>query len=186
MPYIPKHHEKYDLLPYCRKNGGEVFDYPSDLMRKLGEFMKPGDQLDPYGYDSYEEYFAEIDRISQKYADRPEVMALFAEFVVQMKEMNCKDEWSVLKYIGPKEGGAFGLTPGKDYYWPVSKWKPVYSGVIDDEEYTSYLYPTDSNLWEILEDPTGMAYNTLYGTGRKIRKKKYDRIMEQVKNILQK
>lgn len=27
MPYIPKEHEKYQLLPYCREKGGEVFDY---------------------------------------------------------------------------------------------------------------------------------------------------------------
>lgn len=39
---------------------------------------------------------------------------------------------------------------------------PVYEGVIDNEEFTSYLYPTDSDLWEILEDPTGMAYRTIY------------------------
>lgn len=183
-PYIPRRHKKYNLLPHCRKEGGEVFDYPSKLMQKLEEYMQPGDQLDPYGYDSYKEYFEEIDRIAKKYADKPEVMALFEQFIAQMKEMNCKDEWSVLKYIGPNMEGVFTLTPGRDYYWPVSKSNPVYSGVIDDEEYTSYLYPTDSDMWEILEDPTGMAYNTIYGTGRKVNKKRYNSFMEQIKNTL--
>lgn len=51
MPYIPKEHEKYDLLPYCRKHGGEVFEYPS-LLNKLNTYLKADDHLDPYGYDS--------------------------------------------------------------------------------------------------------------------------------------
>jgi hypothetical protein len=38
-----------------------------------------------------------------------------------------------------------------------SKSNPEYEGVIDDEEFTSYLYPVDEGLWEIAEDPTGMA-----------------------------
>lgn len=186
-PYIPKGHRKYDLLPYCRKNGGEVFAYPSDLIDKLVErTMLLRTCFDPYGFSSYKEYFAEIDSRAQSYKKQPEIMALFEQLRTKMKEMNRKKEWSVLRYIGQKENVNFDLTPGRCYYWPASKSNPVYSGVIDDEEYTSYLYPTDSNLWEILEDPTGMAYNTLYGTGRKIKMKKYDSIMEQVKNILQK
>ena len=35
MPYIPKEHEKYDLLPFCRKSGGEVFEYPSCLVNEV-------------------------------------------------------------------------------------------------------------------------------------------------------
>ncbi len=31
MPYIPKIHKKYNLLPFSRKNGGEVFSYPCNL-----------------------------------------------------------------------------------------------------------------------------------------------------------
>lgn len=31
MAYIPKQHEKYDLLPECRKRGREVFDYPNKI-----------------------------------------------------------------------------------------------------------------------------------------------------------
>ena len=39
MPYIPKEHEKYDLLPYCRKDGGEVFEYPGGLINEAEELM---------------------------------------------------------------------------------------------------------------------------------------------------
>ena len=163
MPYIPKEHEKYDLLPFCREHGGEVFEYPGDLLDELEEHLDPEDQLIPYGFKSYEEYDQEIDRIARRFLDQPQVMDLFGEFKTQIYEMNRKEQWSVLKYIGTEIAG---LTPGRNYYWPSSFSNPVYRGVVDDEEFTSYLYPTDADLWEILEDPTGMAYNTIYGNGK--------------------
>ena len=57
MPYIPKEHVKYDLLPFCRKNGGEVFEYPSELLDKVEKYLPDGESLIPYGYNSYEEYY---------------------------------------------------------------------------------------------------------------------------------
>ena len=60
MPYIPKQHEKYNLLPYCRKDGGEVFDYPSELIYKA-EKMLENEDLMPYNFNSYEEYYGHID-----------------------------------------------------------------------------------------------------------------------------
>ena len=38
--------------------------------------------------------------------------------------------------------------------------------VLDNLFPPKYLYPTDPGLWEILEDPTGMAYITIYGNGK--------------------
>lgn len=185
MPYIPKEHEKYDLLPFCRERGGEVFEYPSDLLDRLEAYLDPEDQLMPYGFKSYEEYNQEIDRIAQRFLVQPEVLDLFAQFKAQVHEMNCKEQWSVLKYVGPKSGGVFGLTPYRNYYWPSRTSNPVYSGVVDDEEFTAYIYPTDADLWEILEDPTGMAYNTLYGNGKnKLPKATHGHIMEQLKNTV--
>ena len=62
---------------------------------------------------------------------------------------------------------------------------PVYTGVVDDEEFTSYLYPTDPDLWVILEDPTGMAYNTIYGNSKnKLTKAAHDHIMKQLENAV--
>lgn len=185
MPYIPKEHEKYNLLPYCREHGGEVFEYPCNLLRKLEKFIKPEDQLDPYGFNSYDEYDREIDRIAQRFADQPEVLKLFALFKEQVRAMNCKEQWSVLRYIGPPNDRLESLTPGRNYYWPTCVSNPVYSGVVDDEEYTSYLYPTDPDLWEILEDPTGMAYHTIYGDYKnKLSKATYDHIMKQLENAV--
>lgn len=183
MPYIPPEHEKYDLLPFSRTHGGEVFEYPSRLLRKLEEYIKPEDQLDPYGFASYAEYESEIDRVASRFADRTDVMALFAQFKEKIREMNRKEEWSVLRYIGPADERIGRLTPERAYYWPSCLKHPVYSGVIDDEEYTAYLYPTDSDLWEILEDSTGMAYDTIYGNGKgKMSKATHDHIMEKLKN----
>ena len=182
MPYIPKEHEEYDLLPYCRKHGGEVFEYPS-LLNKLNAYLKADDHLDPYGYDSYEAYNCEIDRVAGMFSDQPEILILFCKYKEAIHEMNRKEQWPVLRYIGPSDDSVFGLTHGKCYYWPSSYVNPVCSGVIDDEEYTAYLHPTDLGLWEILEDPTGMAYNTIYGNGKnKLSKAAHDHIMKQLEN----
>ena len=55
----------------------------------------------------------------------------------------------------------------------------------DDEAFIFYLYPTDSDLWEILEDPTDMAYNTIYGNGKnKLTKAAHDHIMKQLENAV--
>lgn len=184
MPYIPKEHEKYDLLPYCRKHGGEVFEYPS-LLNKLNTYLKADDHLDPYGYDSYEDYDCEIDRVAGLFSNQPEILELFRKYKKAIHELNCKEQWSVLRYIGPSDDSVFGLTHGRCYYWPSSYANPVYSGVIDDEEYTAYLHPTDPDLWEILEDPTGMAYNTIYGNGKnKLSKAAHAHIMKQLENAV--
>lgn len=62
---------------------------------------------------------------------------------------------------------------------------PRYEGVIDEEEYTSYLYPTDSYLWEIAEDPTGIAYRTIYNGDNSCSSVEYENIMKQVKEQLE-
>ena len=57
----------------------------------------------------------------------------------------------------------------------------MFCGVIDDEEFTAYLYPTEPHLWEILLDPTGMAYRTLYENGKGcMRQSEYDSFMTQI------
>ncbi len=183
MPYIPKTHEKYDLLPLCRENGGEVFDYPCRLLDKIEDIISPEEKLMPYGYDSYEAYYDEVNHILEKYSDNAEAVKLLKEYLDETKKRNRKEEWSVCKYIGPEYDRVCGLTPGKNYYWPSSFEKPTYRGVLDDEEFTNYLYPTEAEYWLVLEDVTGMAINTIYGDGsRKMSKKEYDSIMNQLKN----
>lgn len=162
MPYIPKQHEKYNLLPYCKKDGGEVFDYPSELIYRAEKLIGSSVGLFPYNYDSYEDYYNKLDELMRIHSEHVEIVEMLKKVRDKVKEMNCKEEWSVLKYVGPTDDSVLGLTHGKNYYWPTRKSKPVYCGVVDDEEFTSYLYPTEADMWEILEDPTGMAYRTIY------------------------
>ena len=56
MPYIPKEHLKYEVLPRCRKSGREVFSYPGSLLDEANQYVEGEDLLDPYGFHSYEEY----------------------------------------------------------------------------------------------------------------------------------
>lgn len=160
MAYIPENHKKYNLLPTCQKDEGEVFSYPSELLDKLNSAGEH--DLDPYGYKSYEEYFSVIDKRISAQQNKPTVVELLKNYKTSILNMNQKEVWSVLKFLGEDTDNMTGLKKGRYYYWPCSLENPVYEGVIDDEEYTSYLYPIKADLWEIAEDPTGMAYRTIY------------------------
>ncbi len=185
MAYIPVEHQKYGVLPTCRENGGEVFSYSSELEIKIGELLPYGEGVIPYGYDSYEEFEKRLDGYTSKYSidgdNLDQLGQLLADYKSDIKHRNVKENWSVLKYVGESTDGAFGLTHGSYYYWPCSIDNPEYEGVIDDEEFTSYLYPTDSHLWEIAEDPTGMAYRTLCGGENAVSTRQYMHTMEKIK-----
>lgn len=184
MPYIPKQHKKYNLLPYCRKEGGEVFDYPSELIYKAEKMLEDEDLM-PYNFNSYEEYYSHIDDLIKKYEEKSQIVEVLQSVKTKVRSMNIKEQWSILKYIGPSDDAVFGLTHNKNYYWPTREDNPVYCGVIDDEEFTSYLYPTEAQLWEILEDPTGMAYNTIFGSGKgKLSIKEHEEIIAKFSDVL--
>lgn len=186
MPYIPKEHEKYDLLPFCRKDGGEVFEYPGELIYEAERLLDSSATLMPYNYESYEEYYNMLDSLIEKYSKKNDVVDKLKEVRNIVWKMNQKEEWSILRYIGASDEGPCGLTNGKNYYWPSRKEKPVYCGVIDDEEFTAYLYPTEPALWEILEDPTGMAYRTLFEKAEGYYSQEaYDDYMEQIRKDLE-
>ncbi len=185
MPYIPKAHEKYNLLPFLRENGGEVFSYDSGLENEITEMLPKNEHVVPYGYDSYEAFDAHLDEYIAKYGTSDEQLNDFGkritEYRADIKRRNVKENWSVVKYVGESTGGISGFTHGKYYYWPCSIDKPEYEGVIDDEEFTSYragvmnngkftqnlengevteFVEADSD-WEVAEDPTGMAERKL-------------------------
>lgn len=162
MPYIPKEHEKYHLLPWCKEHGGEVFDYPSKMICELEKEIGTSVGIFPYNYESYEEYYDSLAGLMEKYRSNSKISSMIENLKNKVKQMNQKEEWSILKYIGPVRNELFGLTSGKNYYWPTCKDNPVYCGVVDNEEFTAYLYPTEPYMWEILEDPTGMAKRTIY------------------------
>ena len=159
-----------------------MFSYPSSLMSKLEKYLPEGENMMPYGYDSYEEYYTEMDKYAELYFQDSEKATLYNTFKEEMHRMNVKENWSVLRYVGKTDDHLFGLTNGHVYYWPCSLEKPVYEGVVDDEEFTSYWYSTEACDWEILEDPTGMAYRTIYekATGYTNREQ-YEHVMNQLK-----
>jgi len=180
MPYIPEKHKKYDLLPLCRNSGGEVFDYPGKLISEAEDIIDAPKGLFPYNFDSYEEYYSYLEGLISSSSECPDAVEMLMRLKQSVLEMNQKEEWSVLKYLGPSDDDGLGLTHGKNYYWPTRKANPVYCGVVDNEEFTSYLYPTDAHLWEILEDPTGMAYRTIYEAGKgHMTTKAYNDMMSQ-------
>lgn len=159
MPYIPEEHRMYNLLPHSSKYSGEVFSYPpsEDEIRKL---LPESESVIPYGYKSYAEFYDTIDYYISKYGTSESILNELGDKLVAYKEevykMNIKENWSVMKYLG-NSTPFWGLTKGQYYYWPCSIETPLYEGVIDDEEFTSYFYSTNSELWEIVIDPTGMA-----------------------------
>lgn len=182
MPYIPKEHEKYDLLPLLREKGGEAFDYPGKLIYEAELLSDSLRSLIPYNFDSYETYFARLDYLIGANSGNPEIVGKLVKIRETVWRMNQKEEWSILRYIGPTTDDLFGLTNGKNYYWPTRKDHPVYQGVIDDEEFTSYMYPTEATLWEIIEDPTGMAFRTIYEKAEDhYSQAAYDDYMEQIR-----
>lgn len=132
MAYIPKEHEKYDILPSSRGRDWEVFEYDSEL---LFEIHKEEDDFpDPYGFESYDAYYAVIDDYMVK---RPDIKDLLLKYKTHLQIMNDKSKWGIVRYIGESN---FSFTKGRCYYVPVYELngKTIVSGVIDDEEYTSY------------------------------------------------
>ena len=185
MAYIPEKYKKYNLLPHCKEKGGEVFSYPSALLNELEKYLPDEENMMPYGYNSYEEYYSEMDKLAEQYFKGVDTLMLYEKFKAELAKLNVKENWSVLRYIGKGKHGCMGLTSGSIYYWPCSIENPVYEGGIDDEEFTSYLYPTEANEWEILEDPTGMAYRTIYGNKKgHLSRKDYEGIMKQLEDMV--
>lgn len=180
MPYIPEKHKKYNLLPKSTESGREVFSYPSNIINKLSQFVPEDTPLEPFQYKSYDEYYCFIDCWVEHHKSEANISNLFLLYKKMIHQMNIKENWSVLKYIGKDTDNLFGLKHGYYYYWPCSIEFPFYEGVIDDEEFTSYLYPTDSDLWRIAEDPLGMAYNTIFNGVKSCSKENYNKIMAQI------
>ncbi len=179
MPYIPEEHKKYGLLPHCVENGGEVFCYPTKLIDRIRDCYAEDISCIPYGYVSYDEYFSFIEEYKNKTTDDV-LRSLFDELKQEIIRYNKKEEWSICRYIGKEMSLIKGLTPNQCYYWPCHSDNPKYEGVIDDEEFTSYWYPTDAELWEIISDPTGMAYDAIHNQNKRNTKTEFNNVMKSL------
>lgn len=149
---------KYDLLPFCKKNGKEVFSYPEKFLDEVEHRLPKGESLMPYGYDSYQEYDAQLDQYAAQYGKQTSgLVEQLAELKRRVHIMNVKEDWAVVRYLGDTTKSISGLTRNRCYYWPCYRGNPKYEGVIDDEEFTSYIHPIEPELWQVLEDPLGIT-----------------------------
>ena len=161
MPYIPYEHETYRLLPRSRKEGGEVFEYPCDLLDQVNSILPEGEDLIPYGYDSIDSYCAEMEKWLHHFAEDKEKYDLINRYYYKVVIQTFSEAWAVVKYVGESFDEGFGLTNGQFYYCPRPANDSGTFGVIDDAEFTSYMYSCDPSLWILYEDPTGEASITL-------------------------
>jgi hypothetical protein len=168
-----------------RKDGGEVFSYSTDLELEIREMLPNDESVIPYGYDSYEEFYKRLDEFISQYGTEGGNLNKLGELLVEYKEdikrRNVKENWSILRYVGETTSN---FTNGRYYYCPCSVDSPQFEGIIDDEEFTSYLasvgnsnkaynsledasndgvkeYFEQNSDWEIVEDPTRMITNVL-------------------------
>jgi len=191
MAYIPETHKKYNLLPRCTEHGGEVFCYPS-VEKEISAILPEGEHVIPYSYDSYADFYEQLDcyieQYGKDYGRINELGQMLEKYKIEIQKMNVKEKWSVLRYVGESTSDLFGLTHGRYYYWPCSVEHHNFEGVIDDEEFTSYIcYAIESpvisdkdvvirggklatytgtDIWEIAEDPTGIASRVLYNSSK--------------------
>lgn len=169
MANIPEQHKKYDLLPVIRDMDFDAFDYPARIRSESEKLLPKGETLIPYGYACIEAFVRHVEDLEKHYAKTEAQAELFRNYIEDTRRLNQKEYWSVLRYVGEEweEWDDFlRFTPGRAYYWPCDPENPEYRGIIDDVEFTNYLYAPDPEDWEILEDPTGMAYETMYGKDR--------------------
>ena len=161
MPYIPYEHETYRLLPNSRKNNTEVFEYPSELLDQVNSILPEGENLIPYGYDSIDSYCTEMEKWLDFFAEDKEKYDLINRYYYKVVILNLPEAWAIVKYVGESVDEGLGLTKGKFYYCPRPTNDNELFGIIDDEEFTSYMYSCDPSLWILYEDPTGEASKTL-------------------------
>ena len=179
-PYVPEGYEKYNLLPGCSKRGGDIHIHPSEMRDTINSLLPEDSDGIPYPYfHSFGEYDEYIDELIAEHGltngATNELGKVMHEYKALVKEMNNKDKWSVLKYIGESYDNirAFGgFTHGMYYYMTVYTIDgDTYYGIIDDEEYSSSGWCPDKEKWEIAEDPTGIAAKAL-AQGYEARKRK--------------
>ena len=105
--------------------------------RLIDEIEKLGIEVPfPYHPASYEEYYGELDTLMNQY---PEAKDLILKYKNSLLMLNDKTKWGIVRYHGESN---IAFTKGRYYYVPIyeSDGHLVSSGgVIDDEEFTSYL-----------------------------------------------
>lgn len=146
------------------KTAGEVFAYDSAM---LDELRHAGyDVPYPYHPESYEAYYAEIDKCILQYPDHKDKLLAYKNNLIAM---NDKHRWGIIRYHGPSD---LSFTDGRYYYVPVFPGKDGQlecGGIIDDDEFTDYIawaasesFEFDRPSWfEIIVDLNGLVSKML-------------------------
>ncbi len=148
MAYIPNEDKKYKVLPYSRKNNKEVIEYISDdYIREINNLTN--NELSwPYNCSSYDEYYKGLEDLSIKY---PNAKKKIIKFLNLLKNVNIKENWIILKYIGNSNDN---FTKDQCYYMPVylenDNW--IHLGIIDNEEFTSCIDWEEGNIINFEKD----------------------------------
>ena len=166
MPIIPETHQKYNLLPKCVEYDGDAIYYPTAEQRAIANQIPNNELTIPY-FHTLAEYNGKLDACIQKYGmangKHNDLGKMLVEYKKRISEMNVKENWSVLRYIGETccslDEDIDGLTQNRHYY--MAGWYVIgsenYMEIFDNEEYIANAYFPDKLEWEIAEDPTGMA-----------------------------
>ena len=96
MPYIPKAHEKYNMLPICQKYNVEIFVWDNKLLKKIQSLTNLNDyMLCPYQrYKSYDEFLENINNLINRF---PNLKREIIEYRKSVMKMNNKDEWGIVQ-----------------------------------------------------------------------------------------
>ena len=166
MPIIPEAHQKYHLLPKCVEYDGDAIYYPTAEQRAIANQIPNNELTIPY-FHTLVEYNEKLDVCIKKYGmtngKHNDLGKKLADYKMRIQEMNVKENWSVLRYIGETrcwlDEDIDGLTHGRYYY--MAGWCVIgsesYMEIFDNEEYLATACLPDKLEWEIVEDPTGMA-----------------------------
>jgi len=168
-----------------------ICDENSDLFYGIWELLPDDEKFMPDADDPvdcfyasqyrYSEYYALLDNLVSKYGhiegETGNLGEMLTEFKALAEKVNVKENWSICRYVGEStcEDDDAVFTHGQYYYWACTKEPLQFYGIIDDEglvvskgdpkhDYRKPAFPfeIDNKLWEIAEDPTGIAERILW------------------------
>ena len=190
MAYIPDAHKKYCLLQELVKNDYEILIYPYhpynlEIQLPEGETIHPNDTIKVrsntvISKSDYSDYITKLNNIIVRLGITDNEMNILGKDILRFKnsieEINIKENWSILRYMGETTiCDEYNLTQNNYYYCVCNKGSKFF-GIIDDI-FRLCLYSTYSPQsrdrdptrlhWEIYVDPTKCAALMLKPRGRR-------------------
>ena len=161
MAYIPEKHKKYNLLE--RWKGYEIFIENWDLKDNL--CMLLGEGCIERAFESLEEALEYYESVKKRISNSNynHEVELLTEYIIDLEKKNHREVWSVLRYKGCEYEKYNKFEIGKYYYMPCMEDEDVFLGILDDEGIPVDWIPTTCDIWEVVDDPTGLAARIMDG-----------------------